>query len=757
MYPLLEIQKLSAITYIRKSSVCHYVKNFFQRFWLDEMEMGSYTHSSFLSSDLLPSLGAQVIQETKPRKYVIYPFNPHYRIWELLLVVLVIYSAWICPFEFAFLTYKEDGLFILDNIVNGFFAIDIVLTFFVAYQDSDSYLVIDDPKKIATRYISTWFALDICSTAPLESISLLFINHNSELGFKLLNMLRLWRLNRVSSLFARLEKDIRFNYFWVRCTKLFAVTLFAVHCAGCFNYVIADVYPDSRKTWIGAMYPNFKEESLWDRYVTAIYWSIVTLTTTGYGDLHAENTIEMLFDITYMLFNLGLTSYIIGNMTNLVVHWTSRTQDFRDTVKAASEFASRNHLPHRVHNQMLAHICLRFKTEGMKQQETLNDLPKAIRSSIAHHLFFPVVQKVYLFQGVSHDFLLQLVSEMKAEYFPPKEDVILQNESPTDLYVLVSGAVNLVHYIDGNDQVVLDKAIAVDTFGEFGVLYHVPQPFTVRTIELSQILRLNSTTLMNALQANPGDAQIVMDNLSMRLRERARFVSEYPHTDLGLVLQKLLHGVPNNMIPEDCKRDLHTATLTAHTGKLDIIEILLERDAKAKNTDAIGWTPKALVQQLKSKSISDHTMNYESKKKSDEHRIEIVEPQILKLGRNGSTRNSKQDGIRTINFPLENVYTDYNSRNSNCPSEIEMARFTKKRVTIHSQSGWRSSSHGQHGKLIILPDSLEELLKIAGEKFGSFNPTKVINKENAEIDDIDVIRDGDHLFFLGSESDNLNL
>lgn len=183
------------------------------------------------------------------------------------------------------------------------------------------------------------------------------------------------------------------------------VTLFAVHCAGCFNYLIADRYPDSKRTWIGAVYPNFKEESLWDRYVTAIYWSIVTLTTTGYGDLHAENTREMLFDIAYMLFNLGLTSYIIGNMTNLVVHWTSRTRNFRDTVKAASEFASRNHLPHRMQDQMLSHICLRFKTEGLKQQETLNDLPKAIRSSIAHHLFFPVVQKVYLLQGVSHDFL----------------------------------------------------------------------------------------------------------------------------------------------------------------------------------------------------------------------------------------------------------------------------------------------------------------------------------------------------------------
>lgn len=30
---------------------------------------------------------------------------------------------------------------------------------------------------------------------------------------------------------------------------------------------------------------------------------------------------------------------------------------------------------------------------------------------------------------------------MEAEYFPPKEDVILQNEAPTDLYILVSGTV----------------------------------------------------------------------------------------------------------------------------------------------------------------------------------------------------------------------------------------------------------------------------------------------------------------------------
>jgi hypothetical protein len=63
----------------------------------------------------------------------------------------VVYSAWIYPFQFAFLPYKIDTLFIIDNIVNGFFAIDILMTFFVAYLDDHSYLLIDDHKKIAAR------------------------------------------------------------------------------------------------------------------------------------------------------------------------------------------------------------------------------------------------------------------------------------------------------------------------------------------------------------------------------------------------------------------------------------------------------------------------------------------------------------------------------------------------------------------------------------------------------------------------------
>lgn len=55
------------------------------------------------------------------------------------------------------------------------------------------------------RYLSTWFIFDVCSTVPFQSLILVFTDHKESggVGFRLLSMLRLWRLRRVSALFAR--------------------------------------------------------------------------------------------------------------------------------------------------------------------------------------------------------------------------------------------------------------------------------------------------------------------------------------------------------------------------------------------------------------------------------------------------------------------------------------------------------------------------------------------------------------------------
>ncbi|XP_031494689.1 potassium channel AKT1-like isoform X1 [Nymphaea colorata] len=541
-------------------------------------QLGSIEGSYYsLSHGILPPLGARSNRRVKLKNFIISPYDRHYRAWEIFLILLVVYSAWVSPFEFGFLNEAKGHLAVFDNVVNAFFAVDIVMTFFVAYIDRDTYLLIDDHQKIARKYLLSWFILDFISTIPLELGRLLSPRSLRSYGF--FNMLRLWRLRRVSALFARLEKDRKFSYFWVRCLKLICVTLFAVHCAGCFYYLLAARYPDPAKTWIGASWPDFKAESLWVRYVTSVYWSITTLTTVGYGDLHPENEREMIFDITYMLFNLGLTAYLIGNMTNLVVHGTSRTRKFRDTIQAASSFAIRNQLPIRLQEQMLAHLCLKYRThsEGLQQQETLESLPKAIHSSITHYLFYALVDKVYLFRGVSTDLIFQLVSEMKAEYFPPKEDVILQNEAPTDFYILVTGTVDLIMYKNGSEQIV-GNACAGDVIGEIGVLCYRPQLFTVRTRRLCQLLRLNRTTFLNIVQSNAGDGTIILRNFLQHLKESDDPVMQGVLAETENMLRRGKLNLPLNLC------------FAAQRGDVSLLKQLLQRGLDPNEPDISGKT-----------------------------------------------------------------------------------------------------------------------------------------------------------------------
>ncbi|GFP89716.1 potassium channel kat2 [Phtheirospermum japonicum] len=64
---------------------------------------------------------------------------------------------------------------------------------------------------------------------------------------------------------------------------------------------------------------------------------------------------------------------------------------------------------------------------------------------------------------------------MEAEYFPPRVDVILQNEAPTDTCILVSGAVDALLSLFCIQ--IIENASTGEKFGEIGVLCEMPQPF----------------------------------------------------------------------------------------------------------------------------------------------------------------------------------------------------------------------------------------------------------------------------------------
>ena len=67
-------------------------------------------------------------------------------------------------------------------------------------------------------------------------------------------------------------------------------------------YFLARLRDFDETTWLGPIVENM---SGFDRYVTSLYWSIVTFATVGYGDFSPSNADEKLLGSIFMLLNIG--------------------------------------------------------------------------------------------------------------------------------------------------------------------------------------------------------------------------------------------------------------------------------------------------------------------------------------------------------------------------------------------------------------------------------------------------------------------
>ena len=149
-----------------------------------------------------------------------------------------------------------------------------------------------------------------------------------------------------------------------------------------------------------------------------------------------------------------------------------------------------------------------------------------------------------------------------------------------------------------------------------------------------------------------------------------------------------------NSTAEDGQTALHNAVRQGH---IEMVKILLKGGASVNKPDARGRRPKALAEQQGNKSIHELLLSYENKRKLDEHSINIIEPETADDPKNSQIKHRS----RAQNF-------------FNSPSYREVITPNKKRVTIHMQFQ-SSSTSSRHGKLILLPDSIQELLRMAGK------------------------------------------
>ncbi|CAN1253801.1 Potassium channel GORK [Linum perenne] len=256
-----------------------------------------------------------------------------------------------------------------------------------------------------------------------------------------------------------------------------------------------------------------REIDLWKRYITSLYFAIVTMATVGYGEIHAVNIKEMIFVMIYVSFDMILGAYLLGNMTALIVKG-SKTEKFRDRMTDLIKYMSKNNLGKDISNEMKGHLRLQYD-RSYTETTIFQDIPISIQTKISQKLYEPYLKEVTLFKGCSTRFLKHIATKVHEEFFLPGEVIIQQGHIVNQLYIVCHGELEIGKVdedsnMDGTDLMHLQT---YSSFGEVSFLCNIPQPHTVQVRDLCKVLRLDKQSFKDIVEIFIHDARIILNNL----------------------------------------------------------------------------------------------------------------------------------------------------------------------------------------------------------------------------------------------------
>ncbi|OMJ72010.1 hypothetical protein SteCoe_29654 [Stentor coeruleus] len=444
--------------------------------------------------------------------FMFHPNNKFREAWNGMISMLLLYTATIMPLSMAFFeSDSQDQWYYLDLILDVLFFCDILVTLNTAYFDQCGVLI-SKRSTIFWKYFKSWFWIDLVSCIPFNLISGSRRSYNSLLRLarlpRLAKLLRLSRLLKVlkngnsnSSFMRKIEDTLDIKTSAMRLFQGFMTAVVLLHLMACLWFYSARFQDFDVNTWVVKY--GYIDLDIGSLYLRSLYFIMTTLATVGYGDIAANNDLERILVIIWIIIVMFFMTFNISSMSNMMSSIDTKDSIMQYKISVIDDFCKESKLSKELRIKLKD--ALKYSTENnggslYNKQEIILELPKKLRFEVSLAMHKGYAREINFFQEQDPVFVSNLIPLLISQRFRAGNVIYKEGDHPDEVYFVVSGRVGFGF---SEKMVIFQQVFKHEDFGHIEIFLSSPRIFSTKAMINTEVFTLKKNLLQNILRRFP--------------------------------------------------------------------------------------------------------------------------------------------------------------------------------------------------------------------------------------------------------------